>query len=143
MKFLCAFGVVFSLLAGCRATPEAVPTPGFSPAVETASGSAPVILDIQTRKASIETGMVAYAEVHFQDAEGDAVRLMVESAQGSPVPFQLQPEKITAPAEEQKAGAVHTIEWMCVGGGTTVALKAYLLDLAGHRSPIFQFFVTC
>jgi len=106
-------------------------------------GQAPVILGIQTSLMANFAGAFVLAEIHFQDADGDVYEVAYTVIASSVPGVVVQPELITASPQEQKAGTVQTLEWSCQGSGVIVALKAVILDKAGHRSSLVPFVLDC
>jgi len=113
------------------------------PAVITRAGQAPVILDIQTHKATTAIGVVILANIHFQDPDGDAETVAYELIQSTVTGVIMPPDRLDLSPQEQAQGATYTLDWECQGTAAMVEFKAVILDKAGNRSNLFPFVLDC
>ncbi len=152
-RWIIPFIFLASLLLGACGPRQAVNAPTgssllfpASPPTTTApvsTGQPPVILDLQTHKASTAVGVVISADIHYQDPDGDAETLAFETVQSTLRGFVLEPESIEASPQEQMQGATQTVEYICQDSGTQIQLRVVVLDRAGHHSNLVPMLIDC
>ena len=151
MAVVLAIGTIFAGLMsyipwnlGGGGHPTPIPLANPSPTPPTLSGkNAPVILGVQTRKSTTSAGLVVYADIHFQDQDGDSY-IVTYNLISSTVPVQnVDSDPISANAESQMAGTIVTARWDCEGRGYTVTVNATILDQAGNQSNSFPITFDC
>lgn len=107
------------------------------------AGRPPIILGIQTQKTETPVGLVIIAQIHFQDADGDAETAAFALDQTTAAGATLQPQPIDVSPQDQEKGASLTVEWDCQGSSDMFLFKTVILDRAGHRSNLVPLLLDC
>ena len=103
----------------------------------------PVIMDIQTRKSLAINGTTIFADIHFQDKDGNSYLVTYEVVNSTTKGLNVENDSIVASANDQISGAVITVKWDCLGRGYVVTLNAKILDKSGNQSNKFPLIFDC
>ena len=114
------------------------PVPTFA-----VGSNAPLIIDITHDQQSSDNGSILFLQIHFQDAEGDAVLLDWELVASTLSGVDVDDDSINLPAAKQMAGATAIAVWECGNMSYTVVLSLSILDLAGNRSDAVEYSFKC
>jgi hypothetical protein len=128
---------------------QVVPIPGPAVRAAPARGAAPVLQSVTLRynvRAANGTVISVVPDLHFTDADGDAVLVKRELVETSgPEPRMNVPPSapIGTPAAAQKKGAVVSGGWVCGKDQYYTTIRAQLLDANGNLSNSLQYTIHC
>ena len=130
------------------AATTAVPVNTQQPATQIPPSTAivkypPIIAGIKLLKSPTASGVIIYADISFQDLDGDAYNVTYNVLNTTAKGIKVENDPITSPANDQILGTSVRVKWACEAGGYVVTLNAIIQDKAGNESNPYPLVFDC